>query len=113
MEVPEMSAVTAGFGDALSTALDMMAFTHDLDLATATEGIPSNIEAKQSRPKTTIDQTKLTFNNREKVSTTVQSSIKSSDEIANKQQNAPSDPNQKLTEAASVRKMNLKNASRE
>ncbi|XP_076181975.1 transient receptor potential cation channel subfamily V iav isoform X4 [Ptiloglossa arizonensis] len=111
MEVPEMSAVTAGFGDALSTALDMMAFTHDLDLATATEGIPSNIEAKQSRPKTTIDQTKLTFNNREKVSTTVQSSIKSSDEIANKQQNAPSDPNQKLTEAASVRKMNLKNAS--
>ncbi|XP_024876105.1 transient receptor potential cation channel subfamily V member 4 [Temnothorax curvispinosus] len=44
---PQVSAVTAGFGDALTAALDVMAFAHDFDLSTATEGIPTNIDAKQ------------------------------------------------------------------
>ncbi|XP_015185813.1 PREDICTED: uncharacterized protein LOC107071371 [Polistes dominula] len=45
----EVSALTAGFGDALTAALDVMAFAHDLDLsAGTTEGIPAgNINDKQ------------------------------------------------------------------
>ncbi|XP_020287782.1 uncharacterized protein LOC109856664 [Pseudomyrmex gracilis] len=46
---PQVSAVTAGFGDALTAALDVMAFAHDFDLSTATEGIPTNIDAKQTK----------------------------------------------------------------
>lgn len=44
---PQVSAVTAGFGDALTAALDVVAFAHDFDLSTATESIPTNIDAKQ------------------------------------------------------------------
>ncbi|XP_025075486.1 uncharacterized protein LOC105432571 [Pogonomyrmex barbatus] len=70
---PQVSAVTAGFGDALTAALDVMAFAHDFDLSTATEGIPTNIDAKQM--KTTVQskvalneqQTKTTQNNPEVV----------------------------------------------
>ncbi|XP_050466526.1 uncharacterized protein LOC126859345 isoform X5 [Cataglyphis hispanica] len=64
---PQVSAVTAGFGDALTAALDVMAFAHDFDLSAATEGIPTNIDAKQT--KTTQqkailnDQMKTTQNN--------------------------------------------------
>lgn len=64
---PQVSAVTAGFGDALTAALDVMAFAHDFDLSTATEGIPTNIDAKQA--KTTelkavaSEQTRTTENN--------------------------------------------------
>nr|XP_050863720.1 uncharacterized protein LOC127070009 [Vespula vulgaris] len=45
----EVSALTAGFGDALTAALDVMAFAHDFDLsADTTEGIPgSNVNEKQ------------------------------------------------------------------
>ncbi|KAI4481857.1 hypothetical protein M0804_009378 [Polistes exclamans] len=45
----EVSALTAGFGDALTAALDVMAFAHDLDLsADTTEGIPAiNVTDKQ------------------------------------------------------------------
>ncbi|XP_043488062.1 uncharacterized protein LOC122514992 [Polistes fuscatus] len=45
----EVSALTAGFGDALTAALDVMAFAHDLDLsADTTEGISaSNVSDKQ------------------------------------------------------------------
>ncbi|XP_015601272.1 transient receptor potential cation channel subfamily V member 4 isoform X2 [Cephus cinctus] len=35
------STVTGGFGDALTAALDVMALAHDLDLSTATQGIPT------------------------------------------------------------------------
>lgn len=67
-----MSAVTAGFGDALTAALDVMAFAHDFDLSTATEGIPTNIDAKQiktAQSKAAFDdqQTKTTQNNSEVV----------------------------------------------
>lgn len=66
---PQVSAVTAGFGDALTAALDVMTFAHDLDLSTATEGIPTNIDAKQA--KTTEpragEQAKTTQNNPEAV----------------------------------------------
>ncbi|XP_029163221.1 uncharacterized protein LOC114934682 [Nylanderia fulva] len=69
---PQVSAVTAGFGDALTAALDVMAFAHDFDLSTATEGIPTNIDAKQTKmtqPKATPNdhQMKTTQNNPETV----------------------------------------------
>ncbi|XP_076629860.1 transient receptor potential cation channel subfamily V iav [Colletes latitarsis] len=113
VDEPEISAVTAGFGDALTTALDMMAFTHDLDLTTATEGIPTNIDAKQqSKSKTSNnDQTKPTPSNQEKVSTTVEPPAKLSNEIANKQQSDRSDLNLKSNEPANVQKINLKIAN--
>ncbi|XP_043256262.1 uncharacterized protein LOC122399562 [Colletes gigas] len=113
VDEPEISAVTAGFGDALTTALDMMAFTHDLDLTAATEGIPTNIDAKQqSKSKTpNNDQTKPTPSNQEKVSTTVEPPAKLSNEIANKLQNDRTDLNLKSNETASVQKTNLKIAS--
>ncbi|XP_011863860.1 PREDICTED: uncharacterized protein LOC105559855 isoform X3 [Vollenhovia emeryi] len=56
---PQVSAVTAGFGDALTAALDVMAFAHDFDLSTATEGIPTNIDAKQIK---TTTQSKAALN---------------------------------------------------
>lgn len=67
---PQVSAVTAGFGDALTSALDVMAFAHDFDLSTATEGIPTNIDAKQTKtmhPKAASNdhQTKAIQNNPE------------------------------------------------
>ncbi|XP_014479481.1 PREDICTED: uncharacterized protein LOC106746875 [Dinoponera quadriceps] len=68
---PQVSAVTAGFGDALTAALDVMAFAHDFDLSTATESIPTNIEAKQTKtaePKAVSrEQTRTTQNNPEAV----------------------------------------------
>ncbi|XP_012062295.1 PREDICTED: transient receptor potential cation channel subfamily V member 4 [Atta cephalotes] len=69
---PQVSAVTAGFGDALTAALDVMAFAHDFDLSTATEGIPTNIDAKQiktaqSKAALNDQQTKITQNNPEVV----------------------------------------------
>ncbi|XP_032691280.1 uncharacterized protein LOC116853977 [Odontomachus brunneus] len=69
VDQPQVSAVTAGFGDALTAALDVMAFAHDFDLSTATEGIPTNIDAKQAKttePKAVPDeQTRTTQNNPE------------------------------------------------
>ncbi|XP_012535675.1 uncharacterized protein LOC105836286 [Monomorium pharaonis] len=68
---PQVSAVTAGFGDALTAALDVMAFAHDFDLSTATEGIPTNIDAKQqikavqSKAALNEQQTKTIQNNPE------------------------------------------------
>ncbi|KAG5334109.1 TRPV6 protein, partial [Acromyrmex charruanus] len=69
---PQVSAVTAGFGDALTAALDVMAFAHDFDLSTATEGIPTNIDAKQiktaqSKAALNDQQTKTIQNNPEVV----------------------------------------------
>lgn len=61
-----MSAVTAGFGDALTAALDVMAFAHDFDLSTATENIPTNIDAKQIKTA----QSKAALN--EQQTTTIQ-----------------------------------------
>lgn len=67
---PQVSAVTVGFGDALTAALDVMAFAHDFDLSAATEGIPTNIDAKQTKmtqPKAIPNdhQVKTTQNNPE------------------------------------------------
>ncbi|XP_029669571.1 uncharacterized protein LOC115239269 [Formica exsecta] len=67
---PQVSAVTAGFGGALTAALDVMAFAHDFDLSTATEGIPTNIDAKQiktTQQKAILNdhQVKTTQNNPE------------------------------------------------
>ncbi|XP_025267346.1 uncharacterized protein LOC105257199 isoform X3 [Camponotus floridanus] len=68
---PQVSAVTAGFGDALTAALDVMAFAHDFDLSAATEGIPTNIDAKQTKTTQSKaipnDQMKTTQNNPETV----------------------------------------------
>ncbi|XP_066592095.1 transient receptor potential cation channel subfamily V member 5-like isoform X2 [Prorops nasuta] len=55
----EVSAVTAGFGDALTAALDVMTFAHDLDISAVTEGIPTNCESRQiNRPKSQQDPQK-------------------------------------------------------
>lgn len=72
VDQPQVSAVTAGFGDALTAALDVMAFAHDFDLSNATEGIPTNIDAKQvktAQSKAALNEqqikTKTTQNNSE------------------------------------------------
>ncbi|XP_017759650.1 PREDICTED: uncharacterized protein LOC108550418 [Eufriesea mexicana] len=109
---PQVSVVTAGFGDALTAALDVMAFAHDLDLATATEGIPSNIDSKQSKSKTTDkDQTKLTANNQEKLTIGVQPQQKPSMENADHLANDPEDINKISSEPKTVHELNMKNAS--
>ncbi|CAK9825541.1 Transient receptor potential cation channel subfamily V member 6 [Anthophora retusa] len=109
---PQVSAVTAGFGDALTAALDVMAFAHDLDLSTATEGIPTNIDAKQSKSKAANnDQTKSTSNNQEKVSTTVQPIQKPSAEKENKQSNNRNEFNVKSSKPIGVQGMNLKDTT--
>ena len=102
--------VTAGFGDALTTALDVMTFAHDLDLSTATEGIPTNIDAKQSKPKSATKETKSTVNNQQNVTTNIEP-LKSTTENVDDQANNPRE--KKVTsQAATVHEMNLKNANR-
>ncbi|KAK1124502.1 hypothetical protein K0M31_006853 [Melipona bicolor] len=109
---PQVSVVTAGFGDALTAALDVMAFAHDFDLSTATEGIPTNIDMKHSKSKTvTTDQAKSTTNNQEKMSTNVQPQGKLSTEIADNPANDRTDINKMSSEPVGVHEMNLKNAS--
>ncbi|XP_012350046.1 uncharacterized protein LOC100868270 isoform X3 [Apis florea] len=109
---PQVSVVTAGFGDALTTALDVMAFAHDLDLSTATEGIPTNIDAKQSKPKSAIkEQMKLTTNNQENVSTNVEPQLKSTTENANDQANNPREIKKVTNQVTGIHEMNLKNAN--
>ena len=57
------SGVTAGFGDALTAALDVMAFAHEIDLATATEGIPTtDLAAKAAKSQQLQQQAKVTSN---------------------------------------------------
>lgn len=75
VDQPQVSAVTAGFGDALTAALDVMAFAHDFDLSTATEGIPTNIDAKQAKttePKAVPDERTRTTQNNPEAATGVQ-----------------------------------------
>ncbi|XP_053594306.1 uncharacterized protein LOC103575567 [Microplitis demolitor] len=43
MNEPQISATTAGFGDALTAALDVMAFSHDIDPTAEATGITSTI----------------------------------------------------------------------
>ncbi|XP_033351267.1 uncharacterized protein LOC117234299 isoform X1 [Bombus vosnesenskii] len=109
---PQVSAVTAGFGDALTAALDVMAFAHDLDLSTATEGIPTNIGAKQSKSKTTCkDQAKSATNNQEKGSTDVQQQRKLTTENLDNLASSHNDIDKTSSEFVAVREMNSKNAS--
>ncbi|XP_043583973.1 uncharacterized protein LOC122568367 isoform X3 [Bombus pyrosoma] len=109
---PQVSAVTAGFGDALTAALDVMAFAHDLDLSTATEGIPTNIDAKQSKSKTACkDQAKSATNNQEKVSTNVQQQRKLTTENLDNLASSRNDIDKTSSEFVAVREMNSKNAS--
>lgn len=101
--------MTAGFGGALTTALDMMAFAHDIDLSTATEGIPTNVDAKQMKAKVPNDQQiNSTLN---MPSTNVQSADQKLIVITNGQQNQRTDLNEKPAEP-DVREMNKKNSSR-
>ncbi|XP_076481511.1 transient receptor potential cation channel subfamily V iav isoform X4 [Bombus vancouverensis nearcticus] len=109
---PQVSAVTAGFGDALTAALDVMAFAHDLDLSTATEGIPTNIGAKQSKSKTACkDQAKSATNNQEKGSTDVQQQRKLTTENLDNLASSHNDIDKTSSEFVAVREMNSKNAS--
>lgn len=111
---PQVSAVTAGFGDALTAALDVMAFAHDFDLSTATEGIPTNIDTKQAKttePKTVPnEQTRTTQNNPEAV-TGVQPHKQPIGEET--KLSGLTDLIDKSTGPAHVEAMNLKNAARE
>ncbi|XP_076546096.1 transient receptor potential cation channel subfamily V iav [Osmia lignaria lignaria] len=105
---PGVSAVTAGFGDALTAALDVMAFAHDLDISTATGSIPTNIDVKQSKAKIANDgQTKLTTDNQDKASIIG----KSVPEIVNKQENGKTELDKKFNEAVDIQEKNLKNAN--
>lgn len=108
IDEPQVSAVTAGFGGALTTALDMMAFAHDIDLSTATEGIPTNVDAKQMKAKAANDeQINSTLN---MPSTNIQSADQKLIVITNEQQNQRSDSSKKPAEP-DIREMNLKNSS--
>ncbi|XP_076249498.1 transient receptor potential cation channel subfamily V iav [Calliopsis andreniformis] len=110
IDEPPLSAVTAGFGDALTTALDMMAFTHDLDLSAATGGIPSNIDGKQSKSqRPSVDQTKSTLNE-EKVAGKVLSQGKPAVDIVDQLEKGQSDLT-KTCGPVDVREMNTKNVS--
>jgi len=114
---PQVSAVTAGFGDALTAALDVMAYAHDFDLSTATEGIPTNIDAKQiktAQSKAALNdqqQTKIIQNNPEviasvqpcKQSTAEQTKLSGLTDLIDK---STFDP------AKDVEAMNLKNTNR-
>ncbi|XP_015434191.1 PREDICTED: uncharacterized protein LOC107189994 [Dufourea novaeangliae] len=112
VEQPQVSAVTAGFGDALTTALDMMAFAHDIDLTTATEGIPTNTDAKQLKAKVLNDEhTNATSNNQANVSTNVPSISEPLVVVTDEKQNDRSDLNKKPPQPVDIQKMNLKNAS--
>ncbi|XP_071856344.1 transient receptor potential cation channel subfamily V iav isoform X3 [Bombus fervidus] len=109
---PQVSAVTAGFGDALTAALDVMAFAHDLDLSTATEGIPTNIDAKQSKSKIACkDQAKSATTNQEKLSTNVQQQRKLITENLDNLASSRNDIDKTPSEFVAVREMNSKNAS--
>ncbi|XP_046142105.1 uncharacterized protein LOC114873115 isoform X2 [Osmia bicornis bicornis] len=106
---PGVSAVTAGFGDALTAALDVMAFAHDLDISTATGSIPTNIDVKQSKAKIANDgETKLTTNNQDKGSI----KGKSVPEIVNKQENDKTEHDKKFNEPVDIQEKNLKNANK-
>ncbi|XP_006610582.1 uncharacterized protein LOC102678884 isoform X1 [Apis dorsata] len=105
---PQVSVVTAGFGDALTTALDVMTFAHDLDLSTATEGIPTNIDAKQLKSKSAIkEQTKSMINNQENVTTNIEPLKSTTENVANN----PREIKKITSQAAAVHEMNLKNAN--
>lgn len=89
-----------------------MAFAHDLDLSTATEGIPTNIDAKQSKSKTACkDQAKSATNNQEKVSTNVQQQRKLTTENLDNLASNRNDIDKTSSEFVAVREMNSKNAS--
>lgn len=66
MEPSEVTALTGGFGDALTAALDVMAFAHDLDITTATQGIPTTANpvaaTKVSKTLQAQSQTQVTQN---------------------------------------------------
>lgn len=112
-----MSAVTAGFGDALTAALDVMAFAHEFDLSTATEGIPTNIDARQTKtiPKAAPDHqpAKTTGNNPETTTTTT--SLQSHKQLIQMEEtrlSALTDLIDKPIDPVNVKAMNLKNANR-
>ena len=62
---PQGPNLTGGFGDALTTALDVMAFTHDLDIVSASQGLNLATNTKPvttTTPTTTVTNT-VTINN--------------------------------------------------
>ncbi|XP_033323669.2 transient receptor potential cation channel subfamily V iav isoform X1 [Megalopta genalis] len=100
VDQPQVSAVTAGFGGALTTALDMMAFAHDIDLSTATEGIPTNVDAKHAKPKISADEQSAPSNKQEQLA--AQPAEEQAAVTASHRQHAPSDFNKKPATPATV-----------
>lgn len=113
---PQVSAVTAGFGDALTAALDVMAFAHDFDLSTATEGIPTNIDTKQikttqSKAALNEQQMKPTQNNPEALA-----SVQPHKQLIEEQTKSSGLSNlvdKSIDPVKDVEAMNLKNTNRE
>lgn len=102
-----------GFGDALTAALDVMAFAPDFDLSIATENVPANIDAKQTKtqPKAVSnDQTKTTENNSERVTIIQPRTQYIEEEI---KLSALTDLIDKSVDSVNVEAMNLKNTNRE
>ncbi|EFN84766.1 uncharacterized protein LOC105182976 [Harpegnathos saltator] len=106
---PQVSAVTAGFGDALTAALDVMAFAHDFDLSTATEGVPSNIDTRQT--KAIPDEQTRTARNNPKAVTDVQPHKQAIGGEETKLSGLTDLIDMSAAEPARVEAMNLKNAS--
>ncbi|XP_076282451.1 transient receptor potential cation channel subfamily V iav [Lasioglossum baleicum] len=111
VDQPQVSAVTAGFGGALSTALDMMAFAHDIDLTTATEGIPTNVDVKHAKAKIpTNGQMDATLAKQETPATKPAEEHRMT--VAKSEQpNDRSDLNKKPAEPVNIQQMNQKNSS--
>ncbi|XP_043278633.1 uncharacterized protein iav isoform X2 [Venturia canescens] len=61
LEMGASSGVAGGFGDALTAALDVMVFAHDIDLTTVTERIPTTDSAAKAAKSQQhqYDQTKV------------------------------------------------------
>lgn len=59
---PQGPNLTGGFGDALTTALDVMAFTHDLDIVGASQGLNLATNTKTTTTVTTTATTTTTTN---------------------------------------------------
>ncbi|XP_078048657.1 transient receptor potential cation channel subfamily V iav [Augochlora pura] len=101
VEQPQVSAVTAGFGGALTTALDMMAFAHDIDLSTATEGIPTNVDAKHAKPKILADGQSAAPNKQEQLAAR-QPAEEQAAVTASHQQHVPTDFSKKPATPATL-----------
>lgn len=90
---PEGPNLTGGFGDALTTALDVMAITHELDIMGASQGLNLAPNSK-SQPSTTVPST-VTVTNQINTVVHTQACMSVFSQLTDSQTyNAPLPPNQ-------------------